>query len=615
MEFVRMHKLLLSTVLLSIVVISSCSSQQAPALNESDVETFLERVELEDKTLGPVASSAYWLQANFITYDSQKVVADYGKRFQLLALERARQASTFDEVEVSEENRRKLNLIKNSFVMPSPLDDTLAGEIANIMAELDAMYGAGQHCFGEGDCYDLEAFEGVIDNSRDPDELLKAWEGWRNIGTPMKDKYLRMVEIGNLGAKDLGYEGLTDLWFSQYDMPAEEFLAETDRVWDELKPLYDALHCHVRSELSEHYGEEVVSKEGVLPAHVLGNMWGQSWANVYDLVYTPDNPNASSGIDLTKILEEKNIDEIEMTKIAENFFISLGFQPLPDTFWERSLFVKPQDRSVVCHASAWNLDADANDLRIKMCIERNAEDFSTIHHELGHIFYYQAYNSTQPSVFQSGANDGFHEAVGDLLSLSITPEYYNKIGLISEAEAKDATSDPISLLMQQALQGVVSVPWTLMLDKWRAGVFSGETSESELNNSWWELREYYQGIGVPRERGADAFDPGAKYHIPGNTPYTRYYLAQILQYQFHESLCNQMGFEGPLHECSIYDNELAGKKLRAMLSLGQSQEWQVALEALTGTRSLSGKSMLNYYKPLKDWLDVQNTDRTCGWEG
>ena len=615
MEFVRMHKLLLSTVLLSIVVISSCSSQQAPALNESDVETFLERVELENKTRGPVASSAYWLQANFITYDSQKVVADYGKRFQLLALERARQASTFDDVEVSEENRRKLNLIKNSFVMPSPLDDTLAGEIANIMAELDAMYGAGQHCFGEDDCYDLEAFEGVIDNSRDPDELLKAWEGWRNIGTPMKDKYLRMVEIGNLGAKDLGYEGLTDLWFSKYDMPAEEFLAETDRVWDELKPLYDALHCHVRSELSEHYGEEVVPKEGVLPAHVLGNMWGQSWANVYDLVYTPDNPNASSVIDLTKILKEKNIDEIEMTKIAENFFISLGFQSLPDTFWERSLFVKPQDRSVVCHASAWNLDADANDLRMKMCIERNAEDFSTIHHELGHIFYYQAYNTTQPSVFQGGANDGFHEAVGDLLALSITPEYYNKIGLISEAEAKDATSDPISLLMQQALQGVVSVPWTLMLDKWRAGVFSGETSESELNNSWWKLREYYQGIGVPRERGADAFDPGAKYHIPGNTPYTRYYLAQILQYQFHESLCNQMGFEGPLHECSIYDNELAGKKLRAMLSLGQSQEWQVALEALTGTRSLSGKSMLNYYKPLKDWLDVQNTDRTCGWEG
>lgn len=609
-----MHKLLLSTLLLSIVVISSCSSQQASTLNESDVETFLERVELEDKTLGPVASSAYWIGSNFITYDSQKVVADYGKRFQLLALERARQAATFDKVLVSEENRRKLNLIKNSFVMPSPLDDALAGEIASISAELDAMYGTGQHCFGEGDCYDLEAFEAVIDNSRDPDELLKAWEGWRNIGKPMKDMYLRMVEIGNLGAKDLGYDGLTDLWFSQYDMPADDFLAETDRVWDELKPLYDALHCHVRNELSEHYGEAVVSKEGSMPAHVLGNMWGQSWANIYDLVYTPDNPKADTNIDLTKILEEKDIGEIEMVEIAENFFLSLGFEPLPKTFWERSLFIKPQDHNVVCHASAWDLDSDANDLRVKMCIERNAEDFSTIHHELGHIFYYQAY-SQQPSIFQGGANDGFHEAVGDLLTLSITPDYYHKIGMITEAEAINAKSDPISLLMQQALDGVVSVPWTLMLDKWRAGVFSGETSEAELNNSWWELREYYQGIEAPRERDADAFDPGAKYHIPGNTPYTRYYLAKILQYQFHESLCNQIGFEGPLHECSIYNNELAGEQLRAMLSLGQSQEWQVALEALTGTRTLSGKSMLNYYKPLKDWLDVQNASRSCGWEG
>lgn len=608
-----MYKFFFSA-LLSIFLFSSCSSEQTNTLNESDVEAFLERVELEDKTLGPIASSASWIGSNFITYDSQKVVADYGKRFQLLALERARQASSFDDVEVSNTNRRKLNLIKSSFVMPSPLDEGLAGEISTISAELDAMYGTGQHCFGEGDCYDLEAFEKIIDNARDPEELLRAWEGWRNIGKPMKDMYLRMVEIGNLGAKDLGYDGLTDLWFSQYDMPADEFLAETDRVWGELKPLYDALHCHVRNELSEHYGEGVVSKEGSLPAHVLGNMWGQSWANIYDIVYTPDNLGNSTGIDLTKVLAEKNVDEIEMVKIAENFFLSLGFESLPETFWERSLFIKPQERSVVCHASAWNLDSDANDLRVKMCIERNAEDFSTIHHELGHIFYYQAY-SEQPSIFQSGANDGFHEAVGDLLTLSITPDYYQKIGMISAAEAKNAKSDPISLLMQQALDGVVSVPWTLMLDKWRAGVFSGETSEAELNNSWWQLREYYQGIGAPRDRDADAFDPGAKYHIPGNTPYTRYYLAKILQYQFHESLCNQMGFEGPLHECSIYDNELAGEKLRAMLALGQSQEWQVALEALTGSKSLSGKSMLNYYKPLKDWLDVQNTGRACGWEG
>ena len=516
-----MYKLLLSTLLFSIIVISSCSSQETRALNESDVETFLERVELEDKTLGPIASSAYWISSNFITYDSQKVVADYGKRFQLLALERARQASSFDDVTVSEENRRKLNLIKSSFVMPSPLDEGLAGEISTISAGLDAMYGAGQHCFADDDCYDLEAFEGVIDNSRDPAELLKAWEGWRNIGKPMKEMYLRMVEIGNRGANDLGYDGLTDLWFSQYDMPAEDFLEETDRVWDELKPLYDSLHCHVRDELSNYYGEEIVAKSGNLPAHVLGNMWGQSWANIYDIVYTPESSLSSSEINVTDILIEKDIDEIEMVKIAENFFLSLGFEPLSDTFWERSLFVKPQDRNVVCHASAWDLDSEIDDLRIKMCIERNAEDFAVIHHELGHIFYYQAY-SDLPDIFQSGANDGFHEAVGDLLTLSITPDYFQKIGMISEAEAKQAKADPISLLMQQALDGVVSVPWTLMLDKWRAKVFTGETSSEELNNSWWELREFYQGIGAPIDRDSDAFDPGAKYHIPGNTPYTRY---------------------------------------------------------------------------------------------
>ena len=438
-----MYKFSLSTIFIFILFLSSCSSEKPNALTESDAEAFLQRVELEDKTLGPIVSSAYWIGANFITYDSQKVVADYGKRYQLLALERARQASSFDKVEVSEENRRKLNLIKSSFVMPSPLNEALAGEISSISAELDAMYGTGEHCFSVDDCYDLEAFENIIDNSRDPEELLKAWEGWRNIGKPMKDMYLRMVEIGNQGANDLGYDGLTDLWFSKYDMPAEDFLDETDRVWDELKPLYDSLHCHVRDELSNFYGENIVSRSGNLPAHVLGNMWGQSWANIYDLVYKPENDQPSSEINLTNILIEKDIDEVEMVKIAEKFFISLGFEPLSNSFWERSLFIKPQDRNVVCHASAWDIDSDINDLRIKMCIERNAEDFSVIHHELGHIFYYQAY-SDLPNIFQRGANDGFHEAVGDLLSLSITPNYLQKIGMVTAEEAARANSDPIS---------------------------------------------------------------------------------------------------------------------------------------------------------------------------
>tara|TARA_B100000900_G_scaffold366075_1_gene341726 strand:- start:281 stop:2095 length:1815 start_codon:yes stop_codon:yes gene_type:complete len=604
-----MNKLFI--LVITILITVSCSTNDSKAKTISDVETFLERVEQEDKALGPVISSAYWISSNFITYDSQMIVADFGKRYSLMSVERANEAATFDSLDLPEDMRRKLDLIKGGFVMPAPLDEELAGELADIESELGAMYGSGSHCFSEDECYDLEAFEQIIDSSRNSDELLKAWAGWREIGKPMKDKYLRMVEIGELGAKDLGYDGLTDLWFSKYDMPAEEFLADTDRVWEEVKPLYDALQCHVRDKLVDEYGNDVMPDNGMLPAHILGNMWGQSWANIYDLVFEED-PNTES-IDLTSIIQDKNLSEIEMVEIAEDFFLSLGFEPLPDTFWERSLFVKPQDRNVVCHASAWDLDPATKDIRIKMCIEKNAEDFVVIHHELGHIFYYQAYNHL-PSVYRSGANDGFHEAVGDLLSLSITPDYLTQIGFVSEAEADAAEKDPIALLMKQALDGVVSLPWTLMLDKWRSGVFTGEITEENLNSSWWELREKYQGITSPMTRGEEFFDPGAKYHIPGNTPYTRYYLAKIMQYQFHESLCNEMGFEGPLHECSIYDNPEAGVKIRNMLAMGQSKPWQDAFEALTGERALSGRSILNYYKPLQDWLEKENQGRSCGWE-
>jgi peptidyl-dipeptidase A len=473
------------------------------------------------------------------------------------------------------------------------------------------MYGSGEYCYEDGHCFDLEAFEAIIDNSRNPKQLLSAWRGWHEIGKPMKPMYLRMVEIGNKGSEDLGYDGLSDLWFSKYDMPADEFLNETDRVWDEVKPLYDALHCHVRAKLNDHYGDEVIPKSGPLPVHMLGNMWGQSWSNIYDLVYT-EEANSNS-IDVTKIIEDKNLSEIEMVEYAEDFFLSIGFEPLPETFWERSLFVKPSDRSVVCHASAWNLDSVENDLRIKMCIEKNEEDFITIHHELGHIFYYQAYNHL-PTLFQGGANDGFHEAFGDLLTLSITPDYLNQIGFITKDEAKLAKEDPIGLLMKQALEGVVVVPWALMLDKWRSAVFNGEIEANNLNSSWWQLREQYQGISTYENRNEEYFDPGAKYHIPGNTPYTRYYLARIMQYQFHEALCNSIGFEGYLHDCSIYGSMEAGEKIISTMAMGESLPWQEAFENLTGSRKLSGKSILNYYAPLKDWLDEQNKDRLCGWD-
>ena len=603
-------KIFLSMISIAFIVASCDTSSELNSQNQK-LEDFLTKVEEENKKDGPIISSASWISSNFITFDSQKVIADYGTRYTLNSLEKARKASSFDNIKTSPENNRMLKILKSSFVMPPPLDESLASELSEITTSLEAMYGSGEYCYEDGHCFDLEAFEAIIDKSRNPKQLLSAWRGWHEIGKPMKPMYLRMVEIGNKGSKDLGYEGLSDLWFSKYDMPADEFLNETDRVWDEVKPLYDALHCHVRAKLNDHYGDDVIPITGPLPVHMLGNMWGQSWSNIYDLVYT-EEANSNS-IDVTKIIEDKNLSEIEMVEYAEDFFLSIGFEPLPKTFWERSLFVKPSDRSVVCHASAWNLDPVENDLRIKMCIEKNEEDFITIHHELGHIFYYQAYNHL-PTLFQGGANDGFHEAFGDLLTLSITPDYLNQIGFITKDEAKLAKEDPIGLLMKQALEGVVVVPWALMLDKWRSAVFNGEIEANKLNSSWWQLREQYQGISTYENRNEEYFDPGAKYHIPGNTPYTRYYLARIMQYQFHEALCNSIGFEGYLHDCSIYGSMEAGEKIISTMAMGESLPWQEAFENLTGSRKLSGKSILNYYAPLKDWLDEQNKDRVCGWD-
>ena len=599
------------TLIAICAIVTSCGQSGEQSKSSEDLEKFLASVESENLLEGPTVSSASWISSNFITYDSQKVIADYSKRYTLKALETSRSASNFNDLVTTSSNRRQLELLKSSFVMPPPFDNKLAGELSEISTKLEAMYGSGKHCYDDGTCLDLEAFENIIDSSRNSSELLKAWTGWHEIGKPMKPMYLRMVDIGNQGSKDLGFDGLSDLWFSKYDMPAETFLNETDRVWEEVKPLYEALHCHVRSKLNSEYGDDIVPLDGPLPVHVLGNMWGQSWSNIYDLVYEKDETNTS--IDVTQIINERNIDEITMVEYAEDFFLSMGFKELPETFWERSLFVKPQDRSVVCHASAWNLDSVNNDLRIKMCIEKNEEDFITIHHELGHIFYYQAYNHL-PTLFQGGANDGFHEAFGDLLTLSITPDYLNKIGFISSEEAASAKKDPIGLLMKQALEGVVVIPWALTLDKWRSGVFNGEIEESNLNSSWWDMRESYQGITSPVDRSEDYFDPGAKYHIPANTPYTRYYLARIMQYQFHEALCNAMNFDGLLHECSIYGNQIAGEKIISTMALGQSQPWQDAFENITGSRKLSGSSVMNYYKPLKEWLDKQNENRMCGWE-
>jgi peptidyl-dipeptidase A len=299
-----------------------------------------------------------------------------------------------------------------------------------------------------------------------------------------------------------------------------------------------------------------------------------------------------------------------MTKLAEGFFSSLGLDPLPASFWERSMFTKPRDREVVCHASAWDVTY-SNDLRIKMCIRPIEEDFITIHHELGHNYYQRAYVHL-PVLFQGSANDGFHEALGDTISpLSMTPSYLKQVGLARSISADERAV--INFQMKKALEGVAFLPFARLMDQWRWDVFSGKVKPDAYNAHWWELRRRFQGVDAPVARSEADFDPGAKYHIPGNTPYLRYFLARVYQYQFHQALCEASGWKGPLHACSIYGSKEAGKRLQAMMAMGLSRPWPDAMEALTGQRRADAGPLLAYYAPLRAWLRKQNEGKACGW--
>ena len=469
---------------------------------------------------------------------------------------------------------------------------------------MEGMYGKGKYCPPEGKCLDLEDITKIMATSRDAKQLLEVWAGWHSIAPPIKPSYARYVELANKGARELGYKDTGALWRSKYDMPPGDFAAELDRLWEQVRPLYVSLHAYVRWKLREKYGD-VVPANGPLPAHLLGNMWAQTWDNIYPLV-APQS--ADPGYDLTQILKSRKTDAVQMVKYGEGFFSSLGFDPLPKTFWERSMFTKPKDREVVCHASAWDIDY-VDDLRIKMCIDITAEDFVTIHHELGHNYYQRAYNK-QPPLFRDCANDGFHEAIGDTVALSVTPEYLVKLGLLSSAP--DASKD-IGLLLQKALEKVAFLPFGLLIDQWRWKVFSGEITPADYNKAWWALRLKYQGVAPPIARKDEDFDPGAKYHVPAGVPYTRYFLADILQFQFHRALTKTAGCTGPLNRCSIYGNAAAGKRLRDTLAMGQSRPWPDALEALTGQRQMDATAIRDYFAPLQKWLDEQNKGKPVGW--
>lgn len=592
------------TFVLATIFVVACNPVESESTTESvpeasnapSVEEAVAFVATAEKRLGDAeehSEKVEWVYQTYIMDDTADLSAQATEELTAVRVELAGEAARFIGMEgLDAVTARKLGMIRSGITVPAPSDPAKISEQAEIGARLGGMYGAGQYCREDGECLGLGDLEEIIDNSRDPGELLEAWEGWRTVSPAMKPLYERQVELANEGARELGFDDLGTMWRSDYDMPPQEFPGELDRLWNQVSPLYDALHCHVRARLNEQYGDDVVPPNGLIPAHLLGNMWAQSWDNIYDLV----GPATSDpGYDLTTLLIDEGYDAVSMVKAGEAFFSSLGLEPMPDTFWERSQFTKPRDRDVVCHASAWDVDAK-EDLRIKMCIDVNGEDFRTIHHELGHNYYQRAYNQ-ETYLHRKGANDGFHEAVGDTLSLSITPKYLTQIGLLDDEP--DASGD-IGLLMSSALQKVAFLPFGLLVDQWRWKVFSGEITPDQYNDAWWELRAQYQGVGAPNERPADAFDPGAKYHVPNNTPYTRYFLAHIQQFQFFKSLCDISGHEGPVHRCSFYGNEAAGERLNAMLEMGRTKPWPDALEALTGNREMDGTAVLDYFAPLQE---------------
>jgi peptidyl-dipeptidase A len=609
-------QVLLCVSLLSVVAAAQTQSTTPsgpPTVGEA--RAFLDRANAELLELGNEAARAGWVQATYITDDTEAIAAKASERLLTKTNELVIASRRFKGLKMPAEMERQFMLLR---LNGSPTDPKLVAELTQVSTSLDGMYGKGKYCppgkSGE-DCLGIEQIGVLMAKSRDPKELEQLWTGWHQISPPMRDKYARLVELSNQGAREFGFKDTGDLWRSGYDMTPAEFSAELERTWTQLEPLYKELHAYVRFKLIQKYGAAAERPDGMIPAHLLGNMWAQEWGNVYDIVAPAPTGNYKM-YDLEAALKQQigPVSELEaakkMAKYGEGFFTSLGFEPLPATFWERSQFIKPRDRDVVCHASAWDVDND-EDLRIKMCIKVDADDFTTVHHEEGHNFYQRAYRK-QPFIFRGGANDGFHEAIGDSIALSITPSYLQTLKLIDTVPPVEAD---IPLQLRTALDKIAFLPFGLLIDKWRWEVFSGQVKPEDYNKAWWELREKYQGVAPPVARTESAFDPGAKYHIPGNVPYARYFLARIYQFQFYKAMCDASGYKGPLNRCSFYGSKEAGAKLNAMLEAGQSKPWQQTLKAMTGEDHLDAGPMMEYFAPLYEWLKQQNAANKVkvGW--
>jgi len=600
----------------------------APAAGMT-ADEFIADVNRQLEDLNRESAAAAWVRVTYITPDTAVIAAKASERALAFQSEMVEKSKQYEHQPMSEATARAIKLLRLSTAMPGPRDPAKLAELAAIATRLEGEYGEGKYCpTGFDSCKSLTELEqAMADKKHDYNAQLQAWIGWRTISPKMRGDYARFVELANEGSRELGFADLGEMWKSGYDMTPAEFEQETERLWTQVKPLYEQLHCYVRNKLADHYGQDKVSRTGPIPAHLLGNMWAQEWEEIYDLV-EPYPGLADLNLDkelerrqkalAAKLAKEGRPDAdleaarqsaVTIVKMAEDFYTSMGMPTLPPSFWERSMLVKPRDREVVCHASAWSMDGK-NDVRIKQCILPTGGELYTTFHELGHVYYDLMYRELPP-LFQGAAHDGFHEAIGDTVNLSMTSEYLHQLGLISVAsESHEAI---INEQMKLALEKIAFLPFGKMIDMWRWAVFDGRISKQDYNKAWWDLRTRYQGIVPPVARSETDFDPGAKYHIPGNTPYTRYFLSFIIQFQFHKALCQAAGYTGPLNQCSVYGNKQAGERFMAMLRMGASRPWQEALEKLTGTRQMDAAPIIEYFQPLMDWLKTKNANQTCGW--
>jgi peptidyl-dipeptidase A len=595
-------------VLLSVLACAGCADREQAATERTEsAQQFVERVNREMAERGQELSAAGFTYATYINPDTEFLNAKANERYLEYFSNAVEQAKGYENDKSDTSSARAIKLLKLGVAAPAPKDPTKRAQLSALTSKMEGMYGAAKYCpQGPDSCKGQTELTEIMARSRNYEELIEAWTGWHSTARPIREEYSQFVGLANEGARELGFADLGAMWRSGYDMPADEFATEAARLWGQVEPLYGALHCYVRNKLQQTYGAERVPGKGPIPAHLLGNMWAQQWGEIYPLV--EPYPGVLD-LDVTSALVKQKYDAVRITQAAESFYVSLGFPKLPQSFWQRSMLTEPTDRDVQCHASAWHMDGK-EDVRIKQCIDASQEELMTVYHELGHVYYYLMYKD-QPYLFQSGANDGFHEAVGDTINLSMTPSYLHQIGLIGPVKRSEQST--INQQMKIALDKIAFLPFGKLIDEWRWKVFSGEITPANYNAAWWQLREQYQGIAAPVARTEEDFDPGAKYHIPGNTPYTRYFLSYILQFQFHKALCEAAGYEGPLHECSVYGNAEAGKRFREMLALGQSQPWQDTLEKLTGTRQIDASAITEYFSPLSRWLEDQNKGQQCGW--